>query len=335
MHDIARLAGVSQSTVSRVLGSRAGEVAISEAVKRRIHRVADRMDYRLNPTAVALRTGSGHTVLVVVSDITDSYYGAIISGIESVLVTEGWSMLLHSLLHTGPADQIGALVRRQQAGGVLLLGALPGVTNDSLGSLARRKPPIVIVGRSMTGVASVTADNGMGGRLAAGLLWDLGHRKIAWMQGPRGWPDFSTRISTFRRTLRARGADEASLHNFPCPSRDPRAGHAATRALLAKWAPSALFCLNDSTALGAMRALREVERRVPEEVSVIGFDDGELAEESCPSLTTIRQPRFEMGRAGAALLLGIVGGTAKREAIVLPVTLIERESTCRAQRKKG
>lgn len=328
MHDIARAAHVNQSTVSRVLNTGDG-TSISADVRSRILRIARKLDYAPNPSAVALRTGETHTVMVVVSDMTDMYYSGIIGGVQHVLVAEHYTLVLHSLAHAGPPEHLRRFMRRFHFDGALMLGALPGLSDEAIEALARQELPLVLAGRELRAgaVPSVTVANREGGRLAAGHLGDLGHERVAVMRGPRGWPDISRRIEGFRGEMAKRGIRDGSLLIFPCPSRQTGSGYAATEKLIASTRPTAIFCMNDATAIGAIRALRHAGRRVPEDVSVVGFDDSEIAEYSCPPLTTVRQPRVEMGRAGATLLTDLMHGR-KAGSRVLDVKLIVRESTC-------
>jgi len=329
MKDVARRAGVNQSTVSRVLGSSKGP-SISAEVRRRVLRIARALDYNRNPSAVALRTGATRAVMVVVSDTTDMYYSAIISGIQEVLAAEDYSLVLHSLAHAGPPSNLPRFIRRFHFDGVLMLGALPGITDDTVRSLRGEGVPIILVGRALKGgdVPSVMAANATGGRLAASHLWALGHQRVAAMRGPRGWPDVTLRIDGFRDELARRGASMELLRLFPCASRQTHSGFEATRKLLTDARPTAIFCMNDTTALGAMRAIREAGLEVPRDVSVVGFDDGELAEFSHPRLTTIHQPRLQMGREGACRLIALLKNEAAVESVVLDVHLVTRESTC-------
>jgi LacI family transcriptional regulator len=330
MRDVARRAGVHQSTVSRVLGTPGG-TSISADVSNRIRRVARVLDYRRNPSAVALRTGATRTVMVVVTDTADMYFSHIISGIQDVLVAEGYSLVLHSLAHDGPHADLPRFLRRYHLDGALMLGFLPKTTDDDIMSLAGRGLPVVLIGRSLKSGAlpSVTAANREGGRLAASHLWSLGHRRIAVMRGPRGWPDIIERVDGFRRELAEAGARPDLVRMFSSGSRRMASGYAAMKGLLATWKPTAVFSMNDSTAIGAIRALREKGLRIPEDVSVVGFDDGELAEFSWPPLTTVRQPRQQMGREGARELVRAMRGEgASRAAQVFDVHLVVRASTC-------
>jgi LacI family transcriptional regulator, repressor for deo operon, udp, cdd, tsx, nupC, and nupG len=328
MKDIAKAAHVNQSTVSRVLGTGDG-TSISAEVRKRILRIARQVDYHHNPSAVALRTGETRTVMVVVSDMTDTYYAGIISGVEEVLVAKGYSLILHSLAHAGPPEDLPRFMRRYHFDGVLMLGALPGLRDESITTLAGRGLPLVLIGRALKSGAlpSVTAANGLGGRLAAEHLHDLGHRRIALMRGPRVWPDFGERIAGFRGAMRKRGGGNASLALYSSASRTSDAGFAATKTLLAGSRPTALFCINDATAIGALRAVREAGLRVPADVSVVGFDDSEIAEYSCPPLTSVRQPRVQMGKEGALQLMEAMQGR-RAASRVLDVELVIRESTC-------
>ncbi len=264
MKDVAREANVNQSTVSRVLGPTGG-ASISADVRKRIQRIARSLDYHPNPTAVALRTGATRTVIVVVSDMTDMYYSVIISGVQEVLGAEGYTLVLHSLAHAGLPANLPLLLRQYRFDGLLMLGALPGVTDDIIAMLGRRELPLVLVGRALKArsVPSVTAANREGGRLAAAHLWGLGHRRIAVMRGPREWPDTKSRVEGFRAELSRQGAGAEALHLFSCASRRTHSGFEATEALLKTWNPTAIFCMNDATAVGCMSALRQRPAHTP------------------------------------------------------------------------
>jgi DNA-binding LacI/PurR family transcriptional regulator len=336
MQDVARLAKVNQSTVSRVLaGTSAATISVES--RRRILRVSRSLHYERNPSAVALRTGSTRTVLVVVSDITDSYYSPIIGSIEKILVEEGYSLILHSLVNTVTSQRLASVFHQYRLDGALFLGALPGLTDHDIAALSRRGIPVVVVGRTLnqSPLTTVTVDNEAGGRLAAEHLWSLGHRRIAVMQGPADWPDFRQRLAGFRRELQRRGLHPARLLLVPCQARQAVDGQEATASMLAKHVPTALFCLNDITAFGSIRAIREHGLRVPQDISVIGFDDDALAAFSDPPLTTIRQPRAELGMRGAETLMNAIlspaGAGARSQPVspVLEVALVVRGSTCR------
>jgi DNA-binding LacI/PurR family transcriptional regulator len=339
MRDIARLANVNQSTVSRVLGD-ASTAAISDKLRKQILQISRNLHYERNPSAVALRTGSTRTILVVISDITDSFYSPIISSIEKVLAHEGYSLILHSLVNTGTRERLASVFHQYRLDGALLLGALPGLTDQDITGLSRRGIAVVVVGRSLhdSSLTTVTADNESGGLLAADHLWSLGHRDIAVMRGPRGWPDFGERLNGFRRELLRRKLNPDRLTLLPCRARQAADGFEATARLLETQTPTALFCLNDMTAIGSIRAIREHGLRVPQDISVIGFDDDALSAFSDPPLTTIHQPRAEFGVRGAETLIAAIHGASRSgartsmahpsDSSVLDVSLVVRSSTC-------
>jgi LacI family transcriptional regulator, repressor for deo operon, udp, cdd, tsx, nupC, and nupG len=149
------------------------------------------------------------------------------------------------------------------------------------------------------------------------------------MKGPRGWPDLTHRIKGFRSEISRRKLRPDSVIVFPCASRRMEAGHEATSRLFQDHHPTALFCMNDATAIGSMHALREIGLRVPQDVSVVGFDNESMAAYSDPPLTTINQPRRLMGERAIQALFGRIH-KERMEAVseVLDVTLVERKSTC-------
>jgi LacI family transcriptional regulator len=224
------------------------------------------------------------------------------------------------------------LFHQYRLDGALMLGALPGLPDEEILGLGRRGIPLVLIGRTVGagGTSAVTADNRLGGCLSASHLCDLGHRRIAVMRGPRGWPDFPQRLDGFRREISRRAPGTIEIRFYPCRSRKAEAGYEATMELLKKERPTALVCLNDATAMGSIRAISDRGLRVPRDISVIGFDDDELAAYFDPPLTTIRQPRLEMGARGVEELLAAMRGksNAPVTTTVLDVSLVVRSSTC-------
>ena len=323
IRDIATDAGVSVATVSRALS---GNGRVGQATRERIAEAVDRLGYQRNDLARSLHGGATGTIAVLVPDITNPFFPELVAGIQAV-ANERENLLL--LCQTGE-DATTAVrelrhLRRKRVDGVVLVGGL--AADDALAG-AVEGLPLVTVDRDtgVPGCWSVRADHRAGGRIATEHLVELGHERIAHIAGPERLSVAQERAAGYREALVSSGLE-------PDPSLvvhgdfGEAGGHEALRTLLRRRCEfSAVFCSNDLAAVGALRALDEAGFRVPEDVSLVGFDDIHLAGYLRPALTTVRQPIHELGRRAATLLLehAVLGEPDRHE--VLDVTLVRRDS---------
>lgn len=325
MTDVARAAGVSQKTVSRVLN---GSAHVRPEVRERVRRAVDELGYRRNAAARALVRGRSHVVGVV--GLGTALYGVSqhVMGLERAARAAGFGVVVVST-ETGDAEEVVSAVERALelgAEGVVLVEPFFD-TARHLGAFART--PFVVAARSPhedPAAWAVDADQVQGVDLAVDHLVDLGHARIGHLAGPRTWRSALSREQTWRGALRRHGLE------VPEPARgdwSARSGYEAALDLLAREPVTAIVAANDSMALGAMRALAEDGLSVPDDVSLVGFDDVPEAAYLPVPLTTVRQDLRLVGQRSLARLVELVeeGGSDAARLEVVPVTLEVRRST--------
>ncbi|MEN9775432.1 MAG: hypothetical protein RL322_2502 [Pseudomonadota bacterium] len=326
--DVARVSGVSESTVSRVLN---GTARVAEAKRRAVEQAIESMGFQPNAFARGLATGRSRAVGVVTQAIDSPFYGEGMRGIERILQDNGYTPIFMSG-HWNSDDEercIRELIQRRVDGVILFAGRL-----DS-GRIAgfAEQVPVVVTGRRVDGpgVFSLAVDDAEGARLATAHLIGLGHQRIAFIGGPRDHPDAAARFSGYRKALDDAGIAFAqrltTSGNFT-----EQGGLDAGERLLSLGEPfTAVFCANDQTAFGLQLALHRRGLKVPEDVSVVGFDDVSASAYFIPPLTTVRQPVDRMGELSAqALLVMIEQGEPRLDSPA--VALVVRESTRAAVR---
>ena len=341
IRDVARESGYSASTVSIVLNSAPLSRYIPEDTKARIHSAARRLGYRPNPLARSLRSQRSNIVGVMVFDITDPFCTLILRGLENSLYPSNYLSLLADA-HNEPhrfERYLEMLLDRRVEGLIVIANWL--VTDIKLlADLTAKQVPTVITGRAyeIDTVSTVSVDNEAGAALALEHLYRLGHREIAFLRGPKVLTSSGQRWKGIRAFANSAGLqlDPKRIAELP-ESLDPNssfeAGAQLTAELLRQQKTfTALLAYDDMTALGALRALKHKGLRVPEDCSVIGFDDVAQAGLSAPSLTTVRQPMEAMGSISVGIMLDAIKAVdQKRDAPVIrrkiPAELVVREST--------
>ena len=327
MKDIAGRLGVSPATVSRALS---GTGLVAEPTLSRVLETARLLDYRPNVSARSLRTRRAMAVLMVVRDVGNPFYLDILKGVEATARAAGYAVLMGNTQDDPQReDNYFDMLRDGHADGMILMtGKLPVksvVFND-----AQRAPPVVVALETIenSDFPHVQIDNVAAARTAVDHLIGLGHRRVAHIAGPLPEIMARHRLQGYRLAMEAAGLAVP-------PGFEQRGnyllhgGRTACRALFETDAPpSAIFAANDEMAYGAIHELRRMGLDVPRDVSVVGFDDLYLSEAFHPPLTTMYQPRTEIGRRAMLLLLDILTGAAVRTApLVLPTQLRIRAST--------
>lgn len=325
--EVAALAGVSTATVSRAL-SDPGK--LRQETLARVEAAIRATGYTPNLAARSLRARRSMVVLVVVPDIANPFFADVLRGIEEALSAAGYGLLIGNLgPGPGKQGQMLDIVQAGQVDGVILLnGAIP---RDATRSLDRMGIPLVAVCEAIPGArfAQVEVQNREAGREGARHLLRLGHRRLAYLAGPEGNILEIERQGGFRAELAEAGITELTVYagDFTFA-----AGVAAAAPFLAAaQRPTAVFAANDEMAIGFLKTVRVSGVRVPEDVSILGFDGIDFADYVDPMLTTFRQPRRELGQAGAGLLVRAMSGETAAAHIRLPVSLQVRESTGRHQ----
>jgi DNA-binding LacI/PurR family transcriptional regulator len=343
IRDVARESGYSASAVSIVLNNAPLSRYIPEQTKGRIQTTARRLGYRPNPLARSLRSQRSNIVGVMVFDITDPFCTPILRGLENALYQASYLSLLADARNEPHRFEryLEMLLDRRVEGLIVIANWL--VTDIKvLADLTEKQVPTVIAGRAfeIESISTVSADNEGGAALALEHLYRLGHREIAFLRGPKILTSSGQRWKGIRSYAQSVGLalDSKRVAELP-ESLDPNssfeAGAQLTTELLRGGKPfTALLAYDDVTALGALRALRMKGLRVPEDCSVVGFDDVAQASLSFPSLTTVRQPMEAMGSMSVGMMLdGIKATDEKRNLPVvrrrIPAELVVRESTKR------
>jgi LacI family transcriptional regulator len=327
--DVAARAGVSRTTVSFVLNGRA-DSGIPEDTRQRVMDAARELGYQPHGAASALAGGSSHTIGLVLRQsaeqvAVDALLAETLWGIGSEAHQGGYRVLVEPV--SPDRGRYSDLVMSQRVDGLIVSG--PRVDDEELARLVRDGFPIIVQGSLPSlDVPSVDVDNRAGARTAVEHLLSLGHRRIGCVtNAPLAYTSASERLAGYGDALADAGVD-ADPDLVVEGAFDAASGWSATAVLLAR-APdvTALFVASDIVAFGALRALREAGRRVPADVSVVGFDDIPLAQHFDPPLTTIRLPARALGAAAGRALVERLEGRAGSERILLPTELIVRESS--------
>ncbi len=333
IRDVAERAGVSISTVSRVI---TGSVPVDPTTAERVHEAVAALGYRPNLLARSFRRRITHTIGLLVPDNSNPFFAEAARVIEDAGFAEGYSVILcnSDLSEVKQATYLDVLLAKRVDGLILVSSGLIAV-GDGLDPMRRvfdAGVPCVAVDRDLgeLTIDQVLVDNEQGGYLAGRYLMGLGHRRVACITGPSELTPSAGRIAGFRRAMAEAGITLAPDATVPGNGRYD-GGAAAAVEMLRRGVPfTALFAFNDLTAIGAIGALQRAGRRVPDDVSVVGFDDVPQASALFPALTTVAQPIAEMGRASVRLLLDrIAHRGAPCARVTLTTTLVERES-CRA-----
>lgn len=327
MSDVARYAQVSSSTVSRVLN---GGIA-HEATRARVWKAIEELRYTPSVKARGLRLGQSYTIGCIMPRINTDFACNVLDGIETTLAQVDYNLIVvqASTPHQHQEMSYATLLRERRADGVIIVFPRE-FQHDELLELKRNGSPFMIIEGydPELRLPSIASDNYSGGFLVTEHLIHAGHRRIAHISGPKHWLSCRERLRGYR--------DALAKYDLPFDedyviSGDMYMVHSMeiARALMGrKKPPTALFCVNDYAAIGAIQALKRLELRIPEDVAVAGFDDIALSSFFDPSLTTVRQSMTELGRVAAERLLAMIqNNTMEENETILPVELVIREST--------
>jgi DNA-binding LacI/PurR family transcriptional regulator len=323
MTDVARLAGVSHQTVSRVLHN---DPSVRPDTRDRVVSAIERLGYRPNSAARMLKTGRSEVLGVISFDTTLYGPASTLFEIEQAAREAGYFVSIASLpgLEVDAVrDAVDRLVA-QSVAGIMIVAPLVSAA-EAIIALPSYLPVVVVQGGPESGVPEVIVDHESGARQATEHLLRLGHRTVWHVSGPEGWIETSQRVAGWRKALDAAGAKVPEVLAGDWSS---RSGYLAGRRLAQLRSVSAVFVANDHMSLGVLRALQEGGRRVPEDVSIVGFDDIPEAAYITPPLTTIRQDFAEVGRRSLRLMLAQLASGARIESkVVVPAQIVVRQST--------
>jgi DNA-binding LacI/PurR family transcriptional regulator len=325
---VAQYVGLTPGTVSAVLNDAPSARSIPQETKNRIHAAAKELNYRPNFFARTLRNKRTYTIGVIAEEIGDSYGSAVISGIEQYLRKKGYFFLTVAHRHdTALLSRYSQLLSERGVEGI--------ITVDTTVQEHPTLPTVAVAGhRRLKGVTNIILDHHRAAILALSHLKDLNHQRIAFMKGSPLSSDSEERWDSICRVAEQMGMkiDPDLSIQIDTDDPTPMLGYPFVKKLLARKIPfTALFAYNDISAIGAIRALQEEGLRVPQDVSVMGFDDIPGAAFHMPSLTTVRQPLGRMGEVAAQSLLERIED--KKEfptEIAIEPELVVRESTGKA-----
>jgi LacI family transcriptional regulator len=322
---VAKKAGVSSTTVSHVLN---GTRFVSGEVKERVQLAIKELGYRPNALARSLRRGETDTLGLILPDSANPFFAEIGRAIEMEAFQHGYSVILCNTEGDAQKESIytGVLSKKQVDG---MIFVATGEESDSVQMLLRQQLPLVLVDRQLPNIEAdaVLTNNRQGGILAAQHLALLGYKHIACVTGPSHLTPSAERVTGFLETLGDYGIQAQDVPNYRGDFH-PESGYQAGLSLLGRVPrPNAVFCCNDLMAIGFYRAAAELGLRIPQDVAVIGFDDIELSSYLNPPLTSITQPKVQMGRAAVGLLLErITNRSLPARKLVLETRLVNRKS---------
>jgi LacI family transcriptional regulator len=323
---LAEHLGLSPSTVSFVLNNTPGR-SIPEATRARVKAAAEKFNYQPSMIARTLQGKRMQTVGILLPELGEGYHSQVLSGVGDLLMRKDY--FYFTVHHRHRKDLVQAypdLLRSRGVDGILAI--------DTHFEAAPPLPTVTVAGHAtLPGVTNVLLDEERAAHLSLRHLYDLGHHKIAFMHGQPFSSDSDTRWTATLRAARELGIE---IHNelmiyLSKDSHSPEISYPGIRTLIQSRRPfTAVLCFNDVSAMGTIRALHEAGLRVPDDVSVVGFDDIQSAAYQVPSLTTIRQPLQEMGCTAAELLLNKLAGEPTPDLVPVQPELIIRESTAPA-----
>ncbi len=323
--DVAHRAGVSFPTVSHVINETR---FVSEELRARVHQAINELGYQPNAIARSLRCKKTQNIGMIIPDIAYPFLAEVARGVEDIGFEHGYNVILCD--SNGALEREAAyidLLQEKRVDGIILVAA--GESSRHVETLIKLGMPVIVVDRELLGleVDSVLADNPQGGYQATEYLIQLGHRRIGCITGPPDLSISSQRVSGYRQ----------ALERYSIPFCDElvvigdfrhQEGYKAMRQLLAlNEPPNAIFACNDIMAVGAICAAKDKGLGVPEDTAIIGFDDIALASFISPRLTTIAQPKYEMGAIAVKLLVERINEKSQSfTKVILPVHLVVRES---------
>jgi LacI family transcriptional regulator len=324
IRDVAQRAGVSHQTVSRVIN---GHELVSSETRDRVERAIRELNYVPSPIAQGLISNRTHSIGLVSSAISDHFFGEVAAGAEVEARRRGYYLVIASVEEHAEADEqayLRLMLERRVEALIVARPRLP-ISVDQVSQ--HRVPVVAIASAEAPGLTVVDVDNRTGGKDAVAYLLTQGHRRIATVTGPIEWRSSQQRLDGYQEALAAAGVafDPALVEQ--AHGWDPADGQAAMARLLARGTSfTALFAYSDLVAIGAIKELRTRDLRVPEDVSVVGYDDIPVAAFVDPPLTTIHQPMREVGERAASLVLDAIANGGLSETRLLPARLVVRGS---------
>lgn len=321
--EIAELAGVSTATVSKILNDK--DQDISEATRKRVLDIVERVGYIPNGIAKSLRMKNTKTIGIIMPDVMNLFFSELARGVEDAAEKKGYSVILcNSDNKESKEEKYIQILQEKMVDGIILTAS----ENSVKRSLSRRKIPMVLLDRDISTdekVGRITVDNEEGTYNATKLLIEKGCKNIGFISSNKNTKSSAQRLKGYENAILGNkinlDKNKIFLQNYTIET-----GYKGTVSLLEKTNIDGICCGNDLIAIGVIKALKERGIKVPEDVKVIGFDDISISKYMDPPLTTIRQPIYQMGEEAVKMLIGIIEGKEMNLIKVFSTKLIERGS---------
>ncbi|TDL80283.1 LacI family DNA-binding transcriptional regulator [Peribacillus frigoritolerans] len=329
--DVAKLAGVAVSTASYALNHNS---RVNAETAKRVLEAAKTLNYQKNGIARDLKRSKTETIGIIVQDLSGPFYSELMRGVQDTLLTHQYGLIACSSIGGNVTTASKFLQERRVDGVIILAESLPDEL--ILGSV-REDFPIIVLDRKLDSdsIIHVLVDNFSGGYQATQHLIDLGHKKLAYIGGPSHNRDNQLRFEGYKQALK----DSCiTLHpSWILQGQYTReGGYSAAKILMMQGnAPSAVFCANDEMAVGALKAFKESGLHIPDDLSIIGFDDIEISQYISPPLSTVKQSNYEIGSLAAHLIYQALNEGIEGKDYILPTELVLRKSTSAAKKMEA
>lgn len=320
--DVAKMAGVAVSTASYALN---GKQNVSPDTRRKVEEAARGLNYKKSGFASDLKRNKTNTIALILSDLSGPFYSELIKGVQDVATANGYDLIACSAIGGKNSTAIKFLTEKRTDSAIILAN---NINDEIIKDSARNGFPIVVLDRNLEEqhIVNVSVDNEQGGFIATEYLIQQGHEKIAYVSGPTQSHDNQLRYRGFKKAM--------NNYNLPLSSKWDISGNFTRESgyqvvkmiLLQNELPTAIFFANDEMALGAYEAFEEKGIKIPDDISIIGFDDILLAQYATPALTTIRQPKYDVGSLAAHLSFQAINGNYTINHHKLSTELVVRNS---------
>jgi len=321
--DVAKRAGVAISTASYALN---GHDKIKGATRERVLQAAKELNYRKNGLAMDLKMSKTNTIALILSDLIGPFYSELIRGVQELVLEKGYDLIVCSS-YGDESSTAAKFLRETRVDGVILLAH--NIKSDFIRESAREGFPIIVLDRHLTDnphIVSINVNNHEGAYEATNYLIKKGKSSIAFISGPKNSTDSQDRLAGYRQGLEDRGLTYYSKWTINGKFTQ-EGGYQATKILINQGEiPEAIFYANDEMAIGGLEALKDNNISVPEEISIIGFDDIQIASYLHPPLTTMRQPKYEVGKLASHVIFQILEGVDVKNYYSLSTEMIYRDS---------
>ena len=328
IRDVAKLAGVSTGTVSRVLND---HPSVTDELRTRVRSIIEQLGYMPDPSARSMRSKVSRLIGIIIPDLTNPFFSELVQSAEQAAAKHDYNIIVMTSFDRAAkeADRIGQLTSRKVDGIILV------PSNDFHALKVPKGLPIVIVDRLLPGYSGIAADHRSGVRLGVEHLVKLGHHRIGFISGPKSSVPANDRLQGYLDAMKsANNGSQSAAQLIAEAAFDYESGRSAGNYLLARARherPTAVFASSDQQAIGCMRAAHDLGIPVPAALSIVGFDGIPLASMTTPRLTTVKQPIQQIAAAAVAVLLGKQDAPDLGKPLLLPCELSKGETTCAPQ----